>query len=192
MKFSEKTDNGLSLYSPDISHQIQIFFPDDVSIPYFMISGRCDDTFQLTYGQHSGQDKLKGLISEDHLVEVLSKAPFPILYTYGPKNIIAAKYFLAEHTGKGLQWKVIYAGMYDRETKETHIYVDKEGQKDYKTAIEKSMADFTGEITQTPNIGKYFGKTMEVPQFKTVGERTSFIKGIVERALEEIKSEVKE
>lgn len=174
---------------------LPIFFDVESETPYYFQGGDIEDLESFSYSdslQFEGKP-----IALAALLEVLDKSSVPIVVRVAGVSYLAAKGFLAHLKDEQVISLILIVsrpGVKTENLSDLKLYISSEAFRNerYKAISKLTMnliAEYPGSTIISKSINHYFGVRLEIPEFKTIGERKAFLDEVVDSALEELKGE---
>lgn len=145
----------------------------------------------VTHLQFEGMNATK-----DKMVELLNIARFPVKVNYGEHQYYVGKAFLARIEPDTEEVKYLLVGTFNNTLTKvedvtmwvaSEVHTDK-ANRPAQVIINLFLADFKGDIIITPDVLKYVGDRIDIPEFSTLDEREEHINKIVDFSLKEFLS----
>lgn len=132
--------------------------------------------------------------TKDKMIELLNISPLPVRVHYGEHFYYIGKAFLARIEPDTGEIKYLLIGTYSREepskVENVTMWVASEVHSDKtnrpaQVIINLFLAEFKGDIIITPDILRYVGDRIDIPNFSTLDERQEHIDKIIDFSLKE-------
>lgn len=178
--------------------ELPVFFDQKGEFPLYMLSGNQDgSSFEYSDAvQFEGKGK-----TSTTLMEIMNKSALPVHVSVGGVKYLAAKGFLAHYHGPEkivpIFMSVITGDKVPESMSDVKLYVcseilRNERYKSIRAKVLDLISDHPGQTVLASDITPWFGYKLEIPAFKTIAEKNSFMDELVQEGLEWMKQEREE